>query len=1457
MKQINRQLKRLLLLSAVVISLPAQAAISEVPLFLTQAVDPRVMLVMSNDHQLSIKAYTDYSDLNDDGTLDTTYSDSIDYNGYFDSNKCYEYSSSNDRFAPKEAVDSGTHQCSANNNRWSGNFLNWATMTRMDMVRWVLYGGYRSTDTTSTYLERAFLPWDVHAFAKTFTSADMQKYTAYSDATISLCNFTDDDSSNPLSKNNTSPPLLRVASGSFPRWAAQEVTQCQWGTGGRPVEADDKLAELEVRVEVCVSGLEESNCKTYGSNSKPTGLLQEYGEDTLSRPIQFGLITGSYEKNKSGGVLRRNLERITGHTGSDASRNEIDTSDGTFINQGSTDDGIINTLNRLRISSYDYDTNKYETPCNTAGLSSLGDGSGCADWGNPLSEIYLETLRYLSGESTATTAFNADDSGHIDDLPQVSWRDPMPSDEYCADTSVLTLTTGLNSFDTDQLTGHGLTGLNVTTVTNTVGTLEGGLPGKYMLGTGSVTDDKQCTAKVLNNLADAEGVCPEVPSMEGGYHIAGMAYHARTADLRSDRTDDQLLTTYGVALAESLPSFSVTAGSNTVTLLPACLANGTGSAAIADSGWRYCSMTDLIVEFSSAIEGKFLINWEDSTWGNDYDMDGIARLEYCIGKTCANTGISNDNSVGDAQLRVRVEAVQANAGHALAFGYTLAGSTDDGLKIKVLRPGGANFPEDGFPKHLRDLYPDYTNSLHSDYDDIRRDFATLYTDVEAFTAGASSAGVLKNPLWYAAKYGGFNSGDDTDGPNLASEWDEDGDGTPDTFFQVANPGELVKSLGEVLADVASRDASASAVTTSSTRLNTSTVAFQALFSSADWSGQLNAIPVNADGSVGSIVWDAADNIPAHGSRNVYFWDPATSAGMAFSTANNTEINAVPATTLTDDQINYLRGDGSKEQSETGGTLRNRASLTGHSPMGDVVNSDPLFISKQNFGYSKLDDPDGSAYAVFRAASSYTARPSMLYVGGNDGMLHAFEFSYDAVAKTATGTELFSFIPNAVFGNLSELSDPNYSHNYYVDGSPTFGDAYIDHNGDSSNSWRTVLLGTTGAGGSGVFALDVTDPSNFTAANILWDVDSSHTDFADLGYTLGEATMARLPDGKFYAIFGNGYNSASGKAVIYLVPLDDPASVVVFDTQTTGNGMSSPIAIDTDGDKTADAIYAGDLLGNVWKLELGLQGGNLDVDPAFKQGTTPKPFFTASHTSAGDQPITAKIEVGRHEDGGQMLYFGTGKYYESGDNTVGATPDIQSFYGIREDGSQVSRSDLVAQTIDVEDTTSFTDFNVRVTSDNAVNYSLKEGWYMDLKLAAASAGLGERVINKPILRDDRVFFTSIVPSNDACSLGGESWLMELNASSGARPDGYPFDLNKDGVYDSGDYVTLADGTKVQASGIQFKKMGITDNPAFVEDGEKVVIVAGGSGSGTGEGEQLETTNQGKSGEEGRQSWQQFQ
>ncbi|WP_020410259.1 pilus assembly protein [Hahella ganghwensis] len=842
---------------------------------------PLVMLGMSVDHQLFYKAYPDYSDIDGDGVVDSGYDDSIEYYGYFHSNWCYSYDTTNNRYSPEEEITSSSdHKCDStvtnashtSNTYWSGNFLNWATMTRMDVVRRILFGGKRSTDTSSlTVLERAYIPRDNHAFAKVFESSEINSYTPYANTltSITICNVSASSATSP-----SNAPLARVARGSFRRWSADENIQCQWnGNTNAPSATTDKLADgLTVKVEACVSGKDAddatTNCKTYGSSSKPVGVLQNYGEEGA---LRFGLISGSYDKKISGGVLRRNISQIAGNTS--ASDDEINLADGTF---NSSVNGIISNINSFRILNWD--GSKY-SDCSTHSIdvntfkTSAASNRQCKSWGNPVSEIYLEALRYFAGAGSASSAYSltSDSLGTIES----SWSDPLSSTNACADCSIIMFSSGASSFDGDELSSStdisGLTSL--TTLTNDVGDLEygGSFSGDYIIGensTSSSTEDGLCSSKTLGNLAEALGICPEVPLLEGTYHIAGLAYHANTDGVRTisttDGNIDKTITTYAVELAESLPTFNINykAGGvdKTISFSPACLAKAGSNPELT------CSLIDVETftetdDGNGNVKGRFIIHWEDSPWGNDYDEDGAQIIWYCTGSACDNADNASwanwDDALGSGEeVRITTGVAYANAGNQLRFSYSVSGSSSDGIQSSWLtRTGNVNQTTfwDGSgtpPSQSKSSYPPVSST---------------------YSSGTSSAVALEKPLWMAAKYGGFidsgsKNGDPTpDSGTSTSEWDSidnrtgqhPADGIPDNYYLMANPALLEQQLGVIfntLISRASAGSNAAVVANSSTGVGAIYQAYYqpSMIDGAEevtWIGDLRALFIDSKGNL--------------------------------------------------------------------------------------------------------------------------------------------------------------------------------------------------------------------------------------------------------------------------------------------------------------------------------------------------------------------------------------------------------------------------------------------------------------------------------------------------------------------------------------------------------------------------------------------------------------------------------
>jgi len=699
------------------------------------------------------------------------------------------------------------------------------------------------------------------------------------------------------------------------------------------------------------------------------------------------------------------------------------------------------------------------------------------------------------------------------------------------------------------------------------------------------------------------------------------------------------------------------------------------------------------------------------------------------------------------------------------------------------------------------------------------------------------------------------------------------------FVAAQTPDDVVNSLVSALGEISSRDASASAVATSTGQISSTTAIFQAQFNNGDWSGKLYSLPILPDFSVdiahpnweagevlNTLDYDTGRAIITHnGTQGVPFRMPVNyksptatelssaqvaqlmnRAPYALSTADSTETAANQS--YGQSLIDYLRGDRSKE-GVSAVDFRQRSTL-----LGDIVDSNPQYVREPRFFYP--DSLESVPYSNFKTAKA--SRPKMVYVGANDGMLHGFDAS--------TGRERLAYVPNLVFDKLSGLTEVNFKHKFLVNGAPTVVDAFY------SNGWHSVLVGTLGHGGQGVYSLDVSSPGSFseTSAGQVSQWEFSDHDDADMGYSIGQASIAKMANGKWAAVFGNGYNnteadghaSTTGHAVLYIVDLANGNIIKKIDTgvgsATTPNGLASPTLVDLNNDYVVDYIYAGDLQGNLWKFDVTDTNAG-DWGSAWAN----KPLFKA----ASGQAITTRPSVGYHpERGGQLVYFGTGKYLEPSDNSVISEP-TQSFYAIWDKNESsstnipVAASNLLAQEILAEFSQDFNSksYNIRLTSKYEVNWSNHDGWKLDLvnKNATTVNNNGERQVTDSLLHNGRIIFTTAIPSDSPCSPGGKSWLMELDAGTGARLVDSPFDLDDDGEFGKSDRTynspTPINHTKsnlitnVPPSGIQGEP-GLMQKPS-------VIIGKGTEGKymPTSKGSIVVVKENPGPGTEGRQSW----
>ena len=644
------------------------------------------------------------------------------------------------------------------------------------------------------------------------------------------------------------------------------------------------------------------------------------------------------------------------------------------------------------------------------------------------------------------------------------------------------------------------------------------------------------------------------------------------------------------------------------------------------------------------------------------------------------------------------------------------------------------------------------------------------------------------------------------------------------FYNASDPQAFVDALTDAFTQVQARTGSSSAMVSNTARLDTNSRIYQASFSSGDWSGELTAYPLNSTtGAIGAAVWQASKKLPVHASRTIYTRKTSNAQTVTFTWANLDTSQQAALNKNSDGttdsngslRVNWLRGDQSKEVSQTNGIFRTRSNL-----LGDIINSNPVLVSNQDYGVGN---------AAFTAAKK--TRTPMIYVGANDGMLHAF--------KESDGVEKFAYIPSQTVLSLNKLTATDYAknHRYLLDGSPRSGDAYIN------SAWKTVLLGSTGAGGKTIFALDVTEPDTFGTDDVLWEYTSSH-----MGYAIPQVTLGQLANGDWSAIIANGYNSTAQEAKLVVLDLATGAENKVLATgagsTTSPNGLSTPVPIDIDGDRKIDYAYAGDLLGNLWRF---------DLKSSDRAQWSSHKIFTACSSSpcslSNRQPITARPMVIAHPDGGVLVLIGTGSYFADEDRS---STQLQTMYGIRDKleatPTTITTSMLVQQTIEQEITATNGDgLNVRIVSDNPVDYTLKWGWYLNLLSPGLTSSVGERIINDIQLREDQLVFTTMLPSVDACDYGGKSWLMELAPMTGRRLSYPVFDINGDGKIDGDD---LEDGLPV--SGKSFDE--IITKSAFVTTSDDETEIKYASGSSGSIKQTLEIISPNA---KGRQSWRQLQ
>jgi type IV pilus assembly protein PilY1 len=643
----------------------------------------------------------------------------------------------------------------------------------------------------------------------------------------------------------------------------------------------------------------------------------------------------------------------------------------------------------------------------------------------------------------------------------------------------------------------------------------------------------------------------------------------------------------------------------------------------------------------------------------------------------------------------------------------------------------------------------------------------------------------RSSFYLAGKYGWFDDANRDGNPFSTNggavnntEWQDPlAPNTPNGYVIASQAQKLVDGIRKFFSAASSEKGAVSVSALSSQRFTTNSPngdIFVPRFDTRDWSGTVERTGLVLNTANTSIearketIWDAgkiltqaslagtatlADPFVAPASRKIFTYarDGATAQGVQFDVTHKLNLDAAVQTSLdtnpttgladalADQRINWLRGERTNEQSSAGGALRRRNSI-----LGDIINSGPI--------YKQEADPaiQGEGYLAFAATKA--DRTATVYVGANDGMLHAF--------RASDGKELFAYMPRAIATDVNKLTNPNYLHRPYVDGVPNVGEAKV------GSTWKTVLASGFGGGAQGVFALDVSNPASFDTANVMFEFTDQ--DDADMGNVLAQpkivllkvpgATVLSPPTYKWYLAVASGYNNyksdtytstGAGAQAMFFLSLDKAPSdawslnsnyfkvVVPVSDTTKVNGLASPgLVLGPVGETRL--LYAGDLQGNVWKFDLtdGIDSTKVS-NSVFQSAGTRKPLFVATNTVGDRQPITTSPIAIEANSRGFMVVVGTGKFVEPSDTS---TAGVQSIYGIWDSEETTAAKFTTPKTSLFERTATEGTTSVSITTTTFVyGFSTGEyrGWFINLpstreRIAVEGAiGIGLVALNSTI------------------------------------------------------------------------------------------------------------------------------
>jgi Tfp pilus tip-associated adhesin PilY1 len=671
------------------------------------------------------------------------------------------------------------------------------------------------------------------------------------------------------------------------------------------------------------------------------------------------------------------------------------------------------------------------------------------------------------------------------------------------------------------------------------------------------------------------------------------------------------------------------------------------------------------------------------------------------------------------------------------------------------------------------------------------------------------------------------------------------------YFSAADPDSVIEGIRNALSAIGALSGAATAATTSTlTPVEGDNSSFVAGFTTEKWIGDLAAYEIDIDTGEYSLAprWTAAAKLSAQvgqacDNRKIYVGGSGTLASFSwnsFACDSNGAPTGTATTELSSANQNYFNstviqglsqysptntdgntGSSTQTANAPGANLvnfiRGQRQYEGFAPnntklyrsretiLGDIVNSQPTYLPAPSFSYA--DD----GYSTFKVANA--GRVPMIFVGANDGMLHAFYApkSTDTANAQLAGKEAWAVIPSAVLPNLYKLADYQYSdrHTWYVDSTPVIGDVY------DGTSWKTILVGGLGGGGKSYYALQL----NHTAANPgaaptgLWEFKQSDTCFdpsptaapqytdCNLGYTFGRPVITKYTnpagDSQWVVLLTSGYNNVrspagSGDGGGYLYILDALTGRILHKLSTGAGSATSPSGLreintfvtNVLANNQTLRVYGADILGNLWRFDIN---DNLGVAgrEAVKVGQALDP-------DGNPQPITTRPAIVEYT-GKTMVVVATGRLLGLTDLTSTQT---QSLYAIPDAlGSTVQytnfRETLKPMAFTQATTSSNQKYRTIACTGTDAQCATPLGWYVDL------SDSGERVNVDSQIIQGTLIVASNVPQSSECNVGGYSWLTQLNVLNGKSIDGVASVFKASGIAGLGAF-TVTSGTKLSVT-----------------------------------------------------------